>query len=479
MEKDFVVYEGNIATHDASPFYGQIVIGRKSGIILDVSEGNSKYSHDGKFGSSCLIFPGMGDVHIHAREDETRNQVHKEEYATAGNSALNGGVVHVSAMPNTPNPVTTKEYFEWHRKRVGQINHPVSILNYVGIGENTFPLEGIDVPYKLFLGPSVGDLFFRDPEGVKNSLARYRGKKVSFHVEDDSVLEKSKRGRTHTDRRPVECVERGLEYLLPMIEEFEIEAKLCHWSTGGRSFDMIGEHRERAKKAGLPYTLLEVSPLHLMFDTSMTAADPSLWLKIQMNPAVQSKQDRNELIKGLKTGFIDLLATDHAPHTMEEKHAAFAKFKTQFPDLANVQIAKKLKMEQPNLYLETCLENGTSGAPWLDTYANVCAWLMEEHNFSPQDIARVASYNPGVFANQFLKDQFEGVDFGKGFGKIEAGYTGLLTVLNLDKHQIINASGLKTKVGWSPLEGMKFSGGLEKVIIRGENMTGKFVESNV
>ncbi len=474
MQEALAVYEGRIATHDRQVFYGQIAINKRTGLIVDVFEGSLGHPVTRVFGNSCLIFPGMGDVHIHAREDETGKQNYKEEYKTAANAALNGGMVHVSAMPNTPNPLTTKKQFQWHRERIKKINHHVSILNYAGIGTDTFPIEE-DIPYKLFLGPSVGTLFFKSKESVKDSLSRYKGKKVSFHVEDFDILEKYKNRRTHAERRPVECVETGLEYLLPIIEEFEIEAKLCHWSTGGKGFEMISKHRERAKKNGLPYTTVEVSPLHLIFDTSMTDEDPSLWLRMQMNPSIQNPKHRMELIKGLREGFIDDLATDHAPHTEEEKKAAFAKFKEDFPGLSNVEIAEAIKEKDYGLYLETCKENGTSGAPWLDTYSNVCVWLMENHKFTPQDIARVAAYNPGKFVNQFLKNQFPGVVFGEGFGIIEKDYVGSLTVLNTNKPQTIESNNLKTKVGWSPLEGMRFSGGLEAVIVRGEDVTGKFL----
>ena len=129
------------------------------------------------------------------------------------------------------------------------------------------------------------------------------------------------------------------------------------------------------------------------------------------------------------------MATDHAPHTMEEKHAAFAKYQEEFPGLDKVQIAKRVAKENPELFRETCCNNGMSGAPWLDTYASVATWLMKEEGFSTQDIARVAAYNPGRFVNQFLGTQFPGVEYGKGFGRIAPGYVGSLTIINTDRPQ--------------------------------------------
>ena len=469
-----VVYQGNIASHLNPPFQGQVVIDRETGLIQEVTEGQ-KYKANQTFNKDSLIFAGMGDIHIHAREDETKAQHQKEEYITAGNAALNGGVIHISAMPNTQIPLTTKEHLKWHRDRIKEIAHPVSILNYVGIGNGTSPIGNPgEHPYKAYFGKSVGDLTFYDEHDLEEAIKNYVGHHISFHVEYEPFVEVSSDGKTHSERRPVGVVNHGLKLLLPLIEKYGIDAKLCHWSTGGQSFEMIAEHRERAKKMNLPYTTIEVSPLHLLFDTSMTDADPSLWTKIQMNPAIQNEEHRLALIKGLKNGFIDYLATDHAPHTELEKFAAFQKFQEEFPNMSNVEIANSLREDKPELFKTTCCENGMSGAPWLDVYAPMVVELMKKHNFTSKDIARVTAYNPGNFVNQFLGNQFKNKNFGKGFGKIEKGYVGSLTVINTNKPQIITRDNLQTKVGWSPLEGRKFDGGLEAVVVRGQNITNNF-----
>jgi dihydroorotase len=466
-----VVYQGIIANHDKEPFIGNIEIDDSTGLIKKVSQEPSK-KVDYEFGSSSIIFPGMGDIHIHAREDDTGRQNYKEDYTTASDAALNGGVVFAAAMPNTPNPLTTIDSFDWHRKRIKQINHQVSMLNYVGIGKGTRPIDKPGVhPYKAFFGKSVGTLTFYDEHDLHKALRFYQGHNISFHVEYEPFVEASKDGNTHSERRPIGAVNHGLKLLLPMIENYGIEAKLCHWSTGGGSLEMIKEHRERSQKMSLPYTTIEVSPLHLIFDTSDTDKDPGLWMKIQMNPAIQGEKHKKALIEGLRDGTIDYIATDHAPHTLEEKYAAFAKFKDDFEGKSNKEIAELMLLLDHNLYVKTCCENNTSGAPWLDTYATVAAWLMRTQNFSTRDIARVTSYNPGRFANQFLKSQYPHQDFGKGFGKIEEGYVGSLTVIDIKKSVHVTKDTLKTKVGWSPLEGRRYVGGLECVVIRGKKIS--------
>jgi dihydroorotase len=454
--------EGTIATHDKAPRRAMITIDQKSGLITKVSA-PQKGKSEIVFDRDCLIFPGFADVHIHAREDDTGAQSYKEEYQNAADAALHGGVVAVAAMPNTPNPVVGREQFAWHRKRVSELAHPVSIFNYLGIDSKTRPLgKPGEHFYKLYFGKSVGDLTVTYGSELETILSRYKGHHISFHVEYEPIVQASSKGRTHTERRPRECVNEGLRILLPLIEKYRIHAKLCHWSTGGESFEMIAASRKRGADI-----VLEVSPLHLLFDTSMTDADPSLWTKIQMNPAVQSPEDRAALIKGLKSGFIQFLATDHAPHTEEEKYSAFKKYAERFPGTPLSDVAMAIQKENETEYLATCEENNHSGAPWLDTYALVCTWLMKEHGFSAKDIARVAAYHPAVFLNPHLKRQFPGHKMGKGFGRIEKGYVASFTVMNLNKTTRVRRKDLKTKVGWSALEGREMPGALEAVFIRG------------
>jgi dihydroorotase len=485
-----VVIEGYVASHDKKPYLGQVTIDQQSGLITQVKK-ISKLSKEAdmqkmkqsgasvmQFDKDNLLFPGMGDIHIHAREDESGKQMYKEEYVTALAAAKNGGCVFAAAMPNTPNPLVTKEQFDWHRKRIASLAHPVSMFNYIGIDTKTKPVgKPGEYFYKLYFGKSVGDLTVTYASELDTILSKYVGHYISFHVEYEPIVQASAKGETHSDRRPVSCVNEGLRLLLPLIKKYKIHAKLCHWSTGGESFDLIKEYQKQGCDI-----VLEVSPLHLLFDTNMTTEDPSLWLKIQMNPAIQSAEHRKALISGLKSGFIQYLATDHAPHTLEEKYAAFAKFKNGSVKIDGidttksvVEIAHAIQKKDMNLFLQTCKENGMSGAPWLDTYAQVCVYLMRNHGFTTQDIARVSAYNPGAFVNKFLASQFtksvspefRKMSFGKGFGKIEKGYLGNITVINTKKESVVTKKTIKTKPNWSPLEGWKFDGSLEAVIIRG------------
>jgi dihydroorotase len=462
MQDGITTIYGQIVRHDEPVFWGRITIDLPTGLIVSVERGEGLKA-DFVFDHRHLIFAGLSDIHIHAREDDSGQQNYKEDYETAAAAALHGGVVCACAMPNTPNPVINLERLSWHRQRIEELNLSVTILNYMGIDGTTNPEgEQGEYPYKLYFGKSVGSLTVTYAGELDTILARYRGEYVSFHVEYEPIVRASAAGRTHSDRRPVECVNEGLRLLLPLIEKHEIKAKLCHWSTGGESFDLIKEYRDR----GCDITL-EVSPLHLCFDTSMTDADPSLWMKLQMNPAIQKPEHRRALIEGLRSGFVQFLATDHAPHTEDEKYLAFAKFRDRFPGLSNKAIASRLRNEDRTLFDETCVLNNTSGAPWLDTYALVCAWLMHEEGFTPQDIARVAAYNPGAFANFFLSSQMPRKDYPQWYGDIAEGYVGSLTVLNTEEVTTVDRKDLKTKVRWSAFEGSTLPGAVEAVFVGG------------
>src|SRR3989344_5835944 len=227
---------GRIATHQKRPFWGVIPIDQKTGLIAKVAPAAKKQKVDHEFGDESLIFAGFGDVHIHAREDETGKQAYKEEYQTAADAALHGGVTHISAMPNTPSPEVGKAQLAWHRARVAALAHPVSILNYLGIDSKTKPL-GVSGEhfYKLYFGKSVGDLTVTYGSELDIILARYKGQHISFHVEYEPIVQAHASGKTHSERRPVECVNEGLRILLQLIEKYKIHAKLCHWSTGGES----------------------------------------------------------------------------------------------------------------------------------------------------------------------------------------------------------------------------------------------------
>lgn len=370
---------------------------------------------DHEFGPDCLIFAGMGDIHIHARDDVSERETYKEDFRTAAAAALHGGVVHVADMPNNPvAPIDDVSYRAKQRHLQGR-RVPIQVTLYAGIGPGTRPLS-FSVPYKVYMGPSVGDLFFTSLEQLDATLAAYRGCAVSFHCEDPELLERHRGAATHEQRRPPECEVSATRFALQMIEKYGLRGKLCHYSVE-EGLPLIREARRR----GLSVTC-EVTPHHLYFDESQIY-DENRGL-MQMNPPLRRPRDREAMLAALRDGTLDYLATDHAPHTLEEK------------------------------------ARGISGQPHLDTYGAFVTWLIVEQGFSPRQVARFCAANPGEFVNPYTAP--------KKFGRIEAGYVASLTVLNLKRPITVRREDLKTKCGWSPFEGVTFPGSVEAVFVDGK-----------
>src|ERR1051326_1122107 len=134
-----------------------------------------------------------------------------------------------------------------------------------------------------------------------------------------------------------------------MIEKYGLHGKLCHYSVG-EGLALIRE----AKARGLPVTA-EVTPHHVFFDTNMITDSNRGWM--QMNPPLRSPADREAMLTALRDGTADYLATDHAPHTIDEK------------------------------------QRGISGQPHLDTYGPFVTWLMLHKRFPPERIAAICAAN--------------------------------------------------------------------------------------
>ena len=400
--------EGNIVNIDKTS-RGRIEIGN-DGLITLVSKETGQADLVLR---NELIFPGFVDLHVHARECADHSQDYKEDFVSAGQAAINGGVVAFADMPNNPvPPMDDKSYAD---KLLLTKKSPVDIMLYAGIGKNSVPLT-IKAPYKAYLGHSVGDVFFSSREELETAVQKYQGQNISFHCEDPEILKQHGGELLHELKRPAEAENSAIDFALALIEKYGIAGKICHCSTIKGLRKIVA-----AKKRGVRVTA-EVTPHHLYFDDSMVSEGNRKMF--QVNPPIrQSRENRLALIVALQTGDIDYLATDHAPHTLAEK------------------------------------ENGVSGLTHLDTFGSFVTWLIQKQGFAPEEIARVCSYNPGNFINQFGD---------RKYGKVEAGFAGSLTVLNIDKPITIERSMLKTKVGWSPFEGVQFPGQVLYTIVKGK-----------
>lgn len=408
-----MIVEGRLADIDGVRS-GQIQI--EDGLITAIGTDLGRPDH--VFGDSCLIFAGMGDIHIHAREDVSGQHKYKETFATASAAALHGGVVHVADMPNNPVAPIDDATYQAKEQLVRAGNLPVTFTLYAGIGPGTRPLQRT-VPYKAYMGPSVGDLFFSTLEDLDRTLASYRGQAVSFHCEDPVLLERHRSAPTHELRRPPECELSATRFALAMVEKYGLTGKLCHYSVK-EGLPLI----RAAKERGLPVTA-EVTPHHVFFDTAMITEQNRGWM--QMNPPLRSPADRAAMLDALRDGTADYLATDHAPHTLAEK------------------------------------ERGMSGQPHLDTYGAFVTWLLVEQGFLPERIAALCSANPGEFVNPYCREKY---------GRLQPGYVGSLTVLDQRRPTTVRREDLRTRCGWSPFEEITFPGSVVAVFIRGQQVSG-------
>ena len=153
-----------------------------------VEVGPSLGDVDRRFSDDCLIFAGFGDIHIHARDDGSGRESHKEDLGTAAAAAVNGGVVHVADMPNNHLPPIDDESYASKQRVLESRQVPIHVTLYAGIGPGTRPLSK-PVPYKAYMGPSVGELYFKTLRDLDETLAAYKGQAVSFHCEDPELMD--------------------------------------------------------------------------------------------------------------------------------------------------------------------------------------------------------------------------------------------------------------------------------------------------
>lgn len=394
-----------------------VVIGLKTGLIVEIK---SPTKDCDLYVPQSLIFPGLLDLHVHGREDATGWENYKEDFETLGEAAINGGVVHVAEMGNNPKPPIDDDSYLEKQELTAKSAVPVTL--YAMVGPDTKPLS-FEVPYKLCHARTTGAndiIFFPSKASIEAAAERYQGKFVSHHCEDAQILKAHSGEVLHERKRPAEAEVSAVEFAIHLTRKYRLCSKLCHCSVCAGIKKIVA-----AKKQGVQVTS-EVTPHHLFFDESMiTDANRP---RMQMNPPLRTREDREFCIGALREGEIDMLASDHAPHTDEDRRV-----------------------------------RKTSGHSHLDTLGAFVTWLMAVHSFTPHDIARVCCVNPAKFLNRFLPQSY-----GRGYGKIAVSYVGSLTVISMRDPVRVTKDKLKTKCAWSPFEGITFPGSVLYTIIRGK-----------
>jgi dihydroorotase len=403
-----------------------------SGVIVSVEDSNNSMS------GNKLIFPGFVDAHVHAREypepsesdspewEKWQSACKKEIFTSAGNAAINGGVTAIAAMPNDPAPPDNPERYS-SKLRISE-SSPCPVVLFACVTKNSEPWG--DLPYKVYLDsvPSPGS--FDSWSDLKETLGRYKGRRIFFHAEDPEILRKNAGKGPRWKTRPAEAETNAVRKILDLTTTLGLKTHICHLSTQEAVTIVHGYNRNASTRV-----TSEASPHHLFFHVFNGKVSGPGWSEIpnanllESNPPLRSETDRAFLLDALKTGQVDMLATDHAPHTIQDKLL------------------------------------GAPGMPHLDTVGPFVSWLLNKQGFTPQRVAEALAVVPSeIFAPDLTIAQ----------GHIEPGFAASFTILDLNAKVSIDRVGIqgrglfRTRCGWSPFSGFRFPGTVMKTIVRGQ-----------
>lgn len=350
--------------------------------------------------SGKVILPGMVDVHVHFRDF---HQAHKEDWQTGARAALKGGVTTVLAMPNTDPPITTIEMIQEQRRRAER--SPVNFGIFGGIApenmKNLSQLAPHVTAFKLYMGETTGSLH----------VARRSLQREAFRM----VAETGKVLAVHAQQLDSPSEAKDLEVALEHAVHTGARLHLCHVRTREGV-----ELAQDAKRDGLDVTI-ETCP-HYLFLTRRDLEKRGAWLKV--NPPLATEEDREFLWWALQEGWIDMLASDHAPHTREEKSQPFGK--------------------------------APSGLPGVETSLPLMLDAVQKQRISLDRLIELFSTRP---AERFSLAQR---------GRIEVGHDADFVVVDLGKRERVRREALATKCGWSPYEGLELVGWPVMTFVRGK-----------
>ncbi|PLR77569.1 dihydroorotase [Bacillus sp. V3-13] len=368
-----------------------------------------------------LIAPGFIDLHIHLREPGGEK---KETIETGTKAAAKGGFTTVAAMPNTRPVPDSQEQLEWLHKRIAE-NAAVRVLPYASITIRELGKELTDFKALKEAGAFA---FTDDGVGVQSAgmmlAAMKKAAEVNMaivaHCEENTLINKgsvhegdfSKKHRLGGIPSVCESVHIARDVLLA--EAAGCHYHVCHISTK-ESVRVVRD----AKRAGIKVTA-EVTPHHLLLcDEDIPGLDPNY----KMNPPLRGKADREALIEGLLDGTIDFIATDHAPHTAEEKAEGM--------QLAPFGIVG----------LETAF-------PLLNTY------LVEKGMITLKQLVDFLTVKPAAA-------------FGLSSGKIEVGAAADIVLIDLEQTEAIDPKRFLSKGKNTPFTGWECKGWPVMTIVNG------------
>ena len=368
------------------------------------------------------LLPGALDPQVHFRDP---GLTWKEDLHTGSMAAAAGGVTGFFDMPNTKPSITSIAAMEAKKKTAAE----KCVVNYnffIGATEdNLEDLNGVDnvCGIKIFMGSSTGDLLVSDPEALDNIFGN-GSRLIAVHAEDDEIINSAKEEykdstdfNDHQFVRPPEAALKATKLAVELSVKYQRRLHILHLTTGDEVRFLATE------KARGPISV-EVCPQHFLLSA------PFIYEKIgayaQMNPPIRDMEHGKALWEGLTSGIIDCIATDHAPHTHEEKAAAFGSAPSGMP---GVETSLPLMLDRANRGL--C------------SLENVVQWMCEK----PVELYGVQNK-----------------------GKIAAGYDADLVLVDMQLKKTIENGKLFTKVNWSPYHGWTTRGWPVRTIVGGQTV---------
>ncbi|MEX0345810.1 MAG: dihydroorotase [Rhizobiaceae bacterium] len=415
---DLILKDGTVVNQDGTSRHDIGVVNGKIAEIGPLSGADAGEKIDC---TGLHILPGVIDSQVHFREPGLE---HKEDLETGSRAAVLGGVTAVFEMPNTK-PLTTSEaaLADKVNRATGRMHCDFAFwvggtrenAGQVGELERLPAAAGI----KVFMGSSTGDLLVEDDEGVASILRNTR-RRAAFHSEDEFRLREREHLRIEGDpsSHPVwrdeiaalQCTER----LVRIARQARARIHVLHISTA----DEIGFLQNNKDVA-----TCEATPHHLTLSAEEYA---TLGTLIQMNPPVRDANHRNGIWRGISQGIVDVLGSDHAPHTLEEKQQPYP--------------ASPSGMTGVQTLVPIMLDHINAGRLTLERFVD-----LSSHG--PQRLFGIANK-----------------------GRIAAGYDADFTIVDLNRRETITNEQAGSKAGWTPYDGREVTGWPIGTVIRGKRV---------
>ena len=418
MTFDTVLKGGTVVNQDGRALRD---VGIRDGRIAHLGTIDAKQAGQVIDCTGLHVLPGVVDSQVHFREPGLE---HKEDLETGSRAAVLGGVTTVFEMPNTK-PLTTSEAAL--ADKVARARHRMHcdfafwVGGTHGNANEVAELERLPgaAGIKVFMGSSTGDLLVEDDGGVEAILKNTR-RRAAFHSEDEYRLRDREGLRVHDDPsshpvwRDVVAALNCTERLVRIARKVGARIHVLHISTA-EEITFLAGHKDVASCEALPHHL------------TLTADDYArLGTLVQMNPPVRDALHRDGIWHGIEQGIVDVLGSDHAPHTLEEKAKPYP--------------ASPSGMTGVQTLVPVMLDHVNAGRLTLERFVDLTS-------AGPQRLFSMARK-----------------------GRIAVGYDADFTVVDLKRVETITNDQQGSRAGWTPHHGRKVTGWPVGTIVRGKRV---------